>query len=208
LQAQRAGFKGFGMSAAEPMAKTAPARPDEKVLLVMAHPAFERSRANRALVRAALGAPGVSVRDLYELYPDFAIDVPSEQRVLTQHSAIVLQYPVYWYATPALMKEWLDLVWLHGFAYGRGGVALKGKRLLVACTTGGAPEAYGPEGMHGFPIEVFLKPMEQTAALCGMKWERPFVLHGAVTKSPEALAQAAERFRKRLDALVEKAARR
>jgi glutathione-regulated potassium-efflux system ancillary protein KefG len=195
------------LSTAEAIDDIAPPQPDDSVLLVMAHPAFERSRANRALVRVALGTPGVSVRDLYELYPDFAIDVQAEQQALSRHSVIVLQYPVYWYAAPALMKEWLDLVWLHGFAYGRGGEAMKGKRLLVACTTGGGPEAYAPEGAHGFPIELFLKPMEQTAALCAMKWERPFVLHGAVTKTPEALAQAAERFRKRLDALVGKAAR-
>ncbi len=173
----------------------------------MAHPAFERSRANRALVRVALGSPGVAVRDLYELYPDFVIDVRAEQAALNDHAAIVLQYPIYWYATPALMKEWLDLVWLHGFAYGRGGEALKGKRLLVACTTGGGPEAYAPKAMHGFPIEVFLKPMEQTAVLCGMKWEKPFILHGAGVKSPEALAQASERFRKRLCALTEKCGR-
>lgn len=195
------------MSAAEAIDETVPAHRDDSVLLVMAHPAFERSRANRALVRVALGTAGVSVRDLYELYPDFNIDVPAEQAALSHHSAIVLQYPVYWYATPALMKEWLDLVWLHGFAYGRGGEAMKGKRFLVACTTGGGPDAYTPEGMHGFPIDTFLKPMEQTAVLCGMKWEKPFVLHGAVTKSPEALAQAAERYRKRLETLVERAAR-
>jgi glutathione-regulated potassium-efflux system ancillary protein KefG len=195
------------LSAVETIDEVQPARTEDSVLVVMAHPAFERSRANRALVRVALGTPGVSVRDLYELYPDFAIDVPAEQQAMTRHSAIVLQYPVYWYATPALMKEWLDLVWLHGFAYGRGGEAMKGKRLLVACTTGGGPEAYAPEGMHGFPFELFLKPMEQTAALCGMKWERPFVVHGAVTKTPEALAQAAERYRKRLETLAAKAAR-
>ena len=124
--------------------------------------------------------------------------------LLTGHGAIVLQYPIYWYATPALLKEWLDLVWLHGFAYGRGGEALKGRRLLIACTTGGGPDAYGPDGMHGFPIDVFLKPMEQTAALCGMVWEKPFIVHGASVKSPEALASESERYRKRLAALAAK----
>ena len=172
--------------------------------MVMAHPALERSRANRALLRAAQAAPGVEVRDLYELYPDFAIDVPAEQAALREAGAVVLQYPIYWYAPPALLKEWLDVVWLHGFAYGRGGDALKGKRLLIACTTGGGPEAYDPKGMHGYPIEMFLKAMHQTAALCGMSWERPFILHGAAVKTPAALAAEAERFRKRLCTLSAK----
>jgi glutathione-regulated potassium-efflux system ancillary protein KefG len=175
-----------------------------EVLVVMAHPALERSRANRVLMRAAEAAPGVALRDLYELYPDFAVDVPSEQAALREASAVVLQYPVYWYAAPALLKEWLDLVWLHGFAYGRGGEALKGKRLLVACTTGGGPEAYDPKGMHGHPLDLFLKPMHQTAVLCGMVWERPFVIHGAAVKSPAALAADAERYRKRLCSLSAK----
>ena len=182
----------------------APAPGAAEVLVVMAHPALERSRANRALLRAAQGAPGVEVRDLYELYPDFAVDVPAEQAALREADAVVLQYPIYWYAPPALLKEWLDVVWLHGFAYGRGGDALKGKRLLVACTTGGGPEAYDPKGMHGYPIEMFLKAMHQTAVLCGMGWERPFILHGAAVKTPAALAAEAERFRKRLCTLSAK----
>jgi glutathione-regulated potassium-efflux system ancillary protein KefG len=194
------------LSASDGQDGASPEREPDRVLLVLAHPAFERSRANRALVRAALGSPGVSVRDLYELYPDFIIDVPAEQAALTHHGAIVLQYPVYWYATPALLKEWLDLVWLHGFAYGRGGEALKGKRLMIACTTGGGPDAYEPGAMHGFPFETFLKPMEQTAALCGMIWEKPFVVHGAIVKTPEALAAEAERFHKRLLSLAAKVA--
>jgi glutathione-regulated potassium-efflux system ancillary protein KefG len=177
-----------------------------EILVVLAHPALERSRANRVLMRAAQAAPGVALRDLYELYPDFSIDVAAEQAALRRASAVVLQYPVYWYAAPALLKEWLDLVWLHGFAYGRGGEALKGKRLLIACTTGGGPETYEPKGMHGHPIELFLKPMQQTAALCGMSWERPFVMHGASVKSPAALAAEAERYRKRLSGLLAKCA--
>jgi glutathione-regulated potassium-efflux system ancillary protein KefG len=175
-----------------------------EVLVVMAHPALERSRANRALMRAALAAPGVDLRDLYELYPDFAVDVAAEQAALRAADAVVLQYPIYWYSAPALLKEWLDLVWLHGFAYGRGGDALKGKRLLVACTTGGGPEAYDAKGMHGYAIDTFLKGMHQTAVLCGMGWERPFILHGAAVKTPAALAAEADRFRKRLCSLSAK----
>ena len=50
-----------------------------EILVVLAHPALERSRANRVLMRAAQAAPGVALRDLYELYPDFSIDVAAEK---------------------------------------------------------------------------------------------------------------------------------
>ena len=121
----------------------------------------------------------------------------------TACGAVVVQFPLYWYSTPALLKEWFDLVWLHGFAYGRGGTAMKGKRLMAACSTGGGGEAYGRQGANRFTIEEFLRPLEQTAALCGMAWERPFVLHASAVKSEDALAREAQVYRGRLLALAQ-----
>nr|WP_166504105.1 NAD(P)H-dependent oxidoreductase [Caulobacter henricii] len=172
------------------------------VLLVLAHPALERSRANRALAKAAKGLAGVTLLDLYEAYPDFAIDIEAEQAALRTHDVIALQFPLYWYSTPALMKEWLDLVWLHGFAYGEGGTALQGKRLFVACTTGASAKAYHAQGYNRFAMDDFLRPLEQTAHLCGMVWETPFVVHGAAVKDDAALKAEAERYRARLVSLM------
>jgi glutathione-regulated potassium-efflux system ancillary protein KefG len=172
------------------------------VLLVLAHPALERSRANRTLAKAAKGLSGVTFRDLYETYPDFVIDIESEQAALTAHDVVALQFPLYWYSTPALMKEWLDLVWLHGFAYGEGGEALKGKKLFVACTTGASAKAYHAHGYNRFSMDEFLRPLEQTAHLCGMTWETPFVVHGAAVKDDAALKSEAERYRARVASLL------
>jgi glutathione-regulated potassium-efflux system ancillary protein KefG len=177
------------------------------MLLVLAHPALERSRANQRMLQAAQAVAGVTVHDLYELYPDFTIDVRAEQKRLADHAVIGLQFPFYWYSTPALLKEWLDLVWLHGFAYGAGGTALEGKRLFVACTTGGRAEAYGPEGYNTYSMEEFLRPLEQTARLCGMEWEKPFVLHASGSKTDLALQCGADAYRRRLAALAAVAAR-
>ena len=172
------------------------------VLLTLAHPALERSRANRAMAKAAKGLSGVTFRDLYETYPDFAIDIEAEQASLVAHDVIALQFPLYWYSTPALMKEWLDLVWLHGFAYGPGGVALQGKRLFVACTTGAGAKAYHAHGYNRFTMDEFLRPLEQTAHLCGMVWETPFVVHGAAVKDDDALKAEAERYKARIASLL------
>jgi glutathione-regulated potassium-efflux system ancillary protein KefG len=163
---------------------------------------MERSRANLILAQAAVGVPGVSLLDLYETYPDFMIDVDREQQRLVEHETIALQFPMYWYSTPALIKEWLDLVWLHGFAYGRGGDALQGKRMFVACSTGSGEDAYGPKGAHRFSIEEFLRPLEQTARLCGMSWEAPFVVHSSSVKTDAALKREAQAYRRRLAALT------
>jgi glutathione-regulated potassium-efflux system ancillary protein KefG len=173
-----------------------------RLLLVLAHPAMERSRANKAMLQAAKDVRGVTLLDLYETYPDFMIDVRAEQKRLVGHDTVILQFPVYWYSVPSLLKEWFDLVWLHGFAYGKGGVALRGKRMVVACTTGGDEAAYHPAGAHRFSLEEFLRPLEQTAALCGMDWLKPFVLHASAAKSQTALTREAKAYRLRLGELA------
>ncbi len=186
---------------AESSTSTAPAA-TSGVLLTLAHPALERSRANRALAKAAKGLGGVTFHDLYETYPDFAIDIEAEQEKLLAHDVIALQFPLYWYSTPALLKEWLDLVWLHGFAYGIDGNALAGKRMFVACTTGGAAKAYHAHGYNRFTLDEYLRPLEQTAYLCGMVWETPFVVHGAAVKNDEDLKAEAANYRARIASLI------
>lgn len=168
-----------------------------RVLLVLAHPAYERARVNPALVAAAESA-GAVVHDLYEAYPDFLIDVEAEQARLLEHDVICLQFPFLWYSVPSLLKEWLDLVWLHGFAYGEGGTRLGGKRMLVATTTGASASAYGPGGGHRYSISEFLRPLEQTARLCGLRWQEPFVVHTSHALSEAELARCADRYGRRL----------
>jgi glutathione-regulated potassium-efflux system ancillary protein KefG len=163
---------------------------------------MERSRANKAMVEAVRDAPGVTFVDLYEIYPDFVIDVRAEQKRLVSHACLAVQFPLYWYSTPALLKEWFDLVWLHGFAYGRGGTALVGKRMIVACSTGADGGAYDPAGANRFTIEEFLRPLEQTAALCGMEWLPPFVLHAAAARTEAEIERQARVFRDRITELA------
>ncbi len=153
-----------------------PAR--NRILLLFAHPAIEKSRVNRELVEEARRVPGVTVRDLYETYPDLIIDVRVEQTLLLEHDVILFQHPFYWYSTPAILKEWMDLVLEYGFAYGERGTRLRGKSWVHAITTGGPEEAYAPEGANRFTLRELLAPLDQTATLCGMKFLDPFVLHG------------------------------
>lgn len=176
------------------------AAPGGRVLLVFAHPSYERSRAARALLAGAgIGeAPveGVTFHDLYEAYPDFMINVRREQALLLAHDVILLQFPLHWYATPALLKEWFDVVWLHGFAYGDEGEGLAGKTLGVVTTTGGEAASYGLDARHGYSVEEFLRPIERTAHLCGMRWDPPMVVHS------DELDRAAGPYRDRIAALA------
>jgi glutathione-regulated potassium-efflux system ancillary protein KefG len=158
-----------------------------RILVLFAHPAFQKSRVNKVLVEAARGVAGVTLHDLYEAYPEFDIDVTTEQELLLAHDVVVFQHPFFWYSTPAILKEWQDLVLEHGWAYGSQGTALRGKTLFNAITTGGREEAYQHGGHNRFTMRELLAPIEQTAHLCGMRFLPPFVAHGTHRMTPEQM---------------------
>jgi glutathione-regulated potassium-efflux system ancillary protein KefG len=176
------------------MSSPAPSR----VLILFAHPALHRSRINLAMMNAVQDLEGVTFRDLYEVYPDFHIEVSTEQELLVEHDVIVWQHPFYWYSAPALLKEWMDVVLEYGFAYGDDGRALHGKRVMSALTTGGPAHAYEREGYNRFSMRELLAPFDQTAHLCGMKYLDPFILHGVNQFSAEQVASAAASYRDRI----------
>jgi putative NADPH-quinone reductase len=150
-----------------------------RVLVLFAHPAQRKSSINTAMAISAKGLENVTFVDLYAEYPRFSIDVDHEQRRLLEHDVIVFQFPVFWYSTPALLKQWQDLVLEYGFAYGPRGKMLAGKRLMACITTGGSKSDYSESGGNRRVVEQFLYPLEQTATLCGMDYLPPFILHSA-----------------------------
>ena len=171
-------------------------------LLVYAHPYPNRSRANRLLLGAVRELPGLRVRSLYDLYPDFGIDVDSEQAALSAAELIIWQHPMYWYSVPGLMKHWFDKVLARGWAYGEGGTALRGKRCLWVTTTGGDDQAFSESGIHAHSLPSFVPPVRQTARFCGMKWLDPFVLHGAHRVSEAVLDSHVNAYRERVVRLL------
>jgi glutathione-regulated potassium-efflux system ancillary protein KefF len=162
------------------------------ILIVWAHPYPQHSRANRVLLEAVRVLPDVEVRSLYDLYPDFDIDIEAEQEALSRASLVVWMHPMYWYSVPGMLKHWFDVVLARGWAYpdrhGGGGTALLGKSCLWVTTTGGTEEAFTAEGRHGHSFETFMTPIEQTARFCGMQWLPPMSLHGAHLVDDAAIA--------------------
>ena len=156
-----------------------------KTLILFAHPALEKSRANKALIEKAGTYDHVTVNDLYLHYPDFNIDVQREQELLVQHDRIVFQHPLYWYSTPAIVKEWFDRVLVYGWAYGKDGDSLVGKRARSVVTAGGAEEAYCGSGYNKYSVPELLRPIEQTANLCGMEYLTPLVFYNALHQSSD-----------------------
>ena len=152
--------------------------PSPRILVIFAHPLFEKSRINKTLVHSIPVHANITFRDLYELYPEFNIHVEEEKRLLLNHDLIVWHHPFYWYNCPPLLKQWIDMVLEVGWAYGPGGIALKGKKLIQVITTGSPSMTYQPEGFHKHSLHTFLSPFRQTVHLCHMEYLPPFVVHG------------------------------
>ncbi|MBX3607026.1 MAG: NAD(P)H-dependent oxidoreductase [Piscinibacter sp.] len=173
-----------------------------EVLVLLAHPQLEHSRANRAMAEAARAAAAagarIAVRDLYALYPDYVIDVAAEQAALAGARLVVWQHPIQWYHMPPLMKLWVDEVLSFGWAYGPGGTALRGRDLWLAASTGGPAASYGPTSYNRYFFDAFLPPYEQTATVCGLRFVPPLLLHGAHRADDAAIAAHAQLYAQRL----------
>lgn len=160
-----------------------------KVLLNFIHPALEKSRINQRLLKCAHDLDSVRVNDLYQLYPDFQINAEAEKAKMEAHDSIVFQFPLYWYSSPALLKEWFDITLQYGWAYGRHANALVGKKTRFAVSTGAPGDTYTKEGHNGYTMEEFLRPMLNTCQLCGMSIGDPFYVHSALHVEAEEMAQ-------------------
>lgn len=152
-----------------------------RILWNLFHPSLSESRGNRILFDAVKDMDNINARKLYELYPDWKVDAKHEQELLVSHDLIAFQHPFYWYSAPGLMKEWEDRVLEAGFAYPpKLGTALHGKHWLSVITTGGPDWSYRSGGYNNFTMSELLRPFQQTAYLCGMKWNPPFIVHGVL----------------------------
>jgi glutathione-regulated potassium-efflux system ancillary protein KefG len=168
--------------------------PNRSLLVLFFHPRFEESRAQKALVHALRQVENVTFRDMYELYPNFAIDAAQEQEELLRHDVVVWQHPIYWYNCPPLMKQWIDVALEYGWAYGKNGDKLRGKWIMNAASSGGTFEAYRRDGRNRFTYREFLSSFDQTAHLCQMRYLPPFIVPGANAQSLEELAEYGARY--------------
>jgi putative NADPH-quinone reductase len=166
----------------------------QKNLLILVHPHFEKSLANRILIENLenMCFSNLTIKNLYASYPDRNIDVAKEQADLKAHDRVIFQFPLYWYSSPSLLKEWFDFVFTPDFAYSYTGKSfqLEGKKMLISITTAGFAEKYTATGHNRFTIPEFLRPFDATAHFCKMHFEKPIVTHGLLPNFAETEMRA------------------
>lgn len=167
----------------------------QKTLIILAHPDLSQSRLNKALIEPIKHEKDITIHDIYAVYKNAdSIDVAKEQQLLLSHDTIIFQFPLYWYSTPGLLKEWQDKVLQYGFAYGSTGDKLKGKAFKIAVSIGAAEEAYQPSGFMQATIGELLKPLQTMALMTQMIFTPIFTVYGALAITDEALAQKADEY--------------
>lgn len=127
-----------------------------QTLLIFSHTFWEDSKVNKALLKQAETLQNVKIHNLNAVYPNGKIDIESEISLLKQSNTIIFQFPLFWFSTPAIMKEWQDRV-LSDIYYGKNPKLLEGKQFRIITTAGGNASSY--DGHHGYDIETLLSPI-------------------------------------------------
>ena len=172
------------------------------ILILFAHPLLEKSRVQNELLLQARSVNGVTVNDLYERYPEFDIDIEKEKKLLLANDIIIWQHPFYWYSAPALLKQWQDLVLEHGWAYGKKGTMLTGKKVFNVITSGGSSDAYQSGGYNKYPLHEYLRPFQRTAELCRMTYWPPFWVPGVHKMETQQIKEYGQQYKNLLLALT------
>lgn len=106
----------------------------------------------------------------------FAADVQAEIELLQWCDALVLQFPIWWFGMPAILKGYMDRIFVPGVTYGRGKWyeigPMAGKRALVSCTADAGPVAYSPRGRYG-ELGILLWPVHMSLRFIGFDVVEP-----------------------------------
>lgn len=148
--------------------------------IIVAHPDLENSIVNKRWLEELRKYPDLyTIHELYNLYPDWNIDVIKEQKLIETHKKIVLQFPVYWFSCPPLLKKWLDDVFTYGWAYGsQSGYKVKDKSIALAVTAAIREQDYAPAGRYKYSLEEILRPFEITANYVKAQYRPLYAFYG------------------------------
>lgn len=164
---------------------------------------------HKAADRLRVGSASEQAYQTETLSPDIRTEIDK----LAWADAVVLQFPLWWFGMPAILKGWVDRVFVKGFAYGvpdperpgsnrrYGSGNLMGKRALTVVTIGASDVSYGPRGINGRLDQLLFPLLHGTFWYTGIEALQPLAIYDANHVSDEQYEDAAVALRKRLAGL-------
>lgn len=113
----------------------------------------------------------------------FSDDIQREIDKVLWCDLLILQFPLWWFSVPAIMKGWFDRIFANGLMYGQLGRfnhgGLEGRPAMVSTTTGCYPEMVAPRGIMGHLDAILWHLQYGTLAYVGFEVLQPFVTWSA-----------------------------
>ncbi|MCR8642948.1 NAD(P)H-dependent oxidoreductase [Paenibacillus sp. N1-5-1-14] len=164
-----------------------------KTLIIVSHPNIETSAINKRWVEQLKKYPEkYTVHELYKVYPDGNIDMEKEQQLIEAHDNLILQFPMYWFSSPPMLKKWLDDVFTYGWAYGSKGDKLKNRKVGLALSVGINKEDYSEEGRYRYTLGHLLSPFETTFLYCKADYRSFYALYGTEHELPTSILEQSD----------------
>ena len=131
-----------------------------------------------------------------------ASDIQAEQDKLRWCNALILQFPLWWFSLPAVLKGWVDRVFTAGFVYGDGmwydNGGLKGRRAMLSLTTGGPEKMYARDGINGDINDILFHINHGMLFFAGFQVLPPFIAWAPAHVDDQQRAAYLEQYRQRL----------
>lgn len=129
-----------------------------KTLVIVAHPTLDQSSSHQFLLESLKGLEHVTVHAISETF-----DKQTERELVRNHTRIVFQFPVYWYAVPAVLKKWIDEVLNES-------LGLRGKEFGIIATFGASQKSFQSGGKDKYTVSEMFRPLEMIANHFGMDY--------------------------------------
>ncbi|WP_295162662.1 NAD(P)H-dependent oxidoreductase [uncultured Brachyspira sp.] len=149
-----------------------------KILVVFSHTYWNDSEVNRKLIESVKDFDNVKIHNLNEIYKDGKItkeNIKEEIELLKEADKIIFQFPLFWFSTPSLLKEWEDCVL--GYLYHSSEKkCLENKTFQIITTAGGEKSLY--DSLE-YDMNAFLSPITLSFKDFGLKVEKTYCIYGA-----------------------------
>ncbi|WP_152658606.1 NAD(P)H-dependent oxidoreductase [Oceanobacillus sp. CFH 90083] len=164
-----------------------------KTLIVVGHPNLSSSVINKKWIEELKKYPDLfTVHELSTIYPDEKFDVKKEQNLIMEHENLILQFPIYWFNGPSILKKWLDEVLTEGWAFGNTGDNLTRKKIALAVSVGSKNSDYRKGGRYKYTMKDILAPFEITIKYCKADYKSYYSFYGTEFSTQNEINKSAK----------------